>query len=201
MSSGREGWSRSVVVLHWATALVILGLVALGAAMRRLDLAASTVFDLYQWHKSFGFLALALTLAHIYARTAFGAPETRAKKIERGLAAAVQAALFVFPMVAIFAGWLIVSTSPISVPTRVFGLFVAPDIWRPDPALFNLARLAHAGAAYAILALVAVHAAGAFKHHFVDRDDTLARMIGLKQSPSQPYARPRYWPRRPSDRP
>ena len=80
-------------------------------------------------------------------------------------------------IVAIFAGWLVVSTSPLPVPTQFFGLFVIQNIARPDAALFSAATLAHEVAAWSIAGLVALHAAGALKHHFVDSDDVLLRML------------------------
>ncbi len=69
------------------------------------------------------------------------------------------------------------SASPLPIPTRFFNLFVIPNIARPDAALFGLATLAHKVAAWTIAALVALHAAGALKHHLVDRDDVLRRML------------------------
>jgi len=39
---------------------------------------------------------------------------------------------------------------------------------------------AHRFAAYALAVLVALHAAAALKHHFVDRDATLRRMVGAR---------------------
>jgi len=35
----------------------------------------------------------------------------------------------------------------------------------------------HYWSTWALIALVAVHAAGALKHHFFDRDETLSRML------------------------
>lgn len=170
-----------MIWLHWAGAAVILGMIALGASMRRLELPAAEVFDLYQWHKSLGFLALALIVAHLGARVAAGAPETRAKGVERRLASLVQAALHLAPLIAVFSGWIAASASPIPVPTRVFGLFVAPNLFRPNPHLFEAARVVHATSAYTILALAALHAGGALKHHFLDDDDTLVRMTGRQR--------------------
>ena len=43
--------------------------------------------------------------------------------------------------------------------------------------MFAGARFAHALMAYAIAGLVALHVAGAVKHHWIDRDDVLARML------------------------
>ena len=81
---------------------------------------------------------------------------------------------------AIVAGWLVVSASPLPIPTRFFDLFVIPNIAKPDGALFAGASLAHVFSAYAIACLVALHVAGALKHHLADRDDVLTRMLPLR---------------------
>jgi cytochrome b561 len=141
-------------------------------------LDSASTFDLYQWHKSLGFVALALTAVRLAAR--FGAsspPAPISAQWERGLAAFTQGALYLLTIAAIVFGWLDVSSSPLPVPTRFFDLFVIPNIARPDPSTFGAAALLHKLAAWSIAALVALHVAGAAKHHWVDRDDVLRRML------------------------
>ena len=67
-------WSGLIISLHWAGAAIILALIALGWAMVYGGLDAASTFDLYQWHKSFGFVALALTAARLAARFAGSSP-------------------------------------------------------------------------------------------------------------------------------
>jgi len=182
-----QRWSVATIALHWATAAVILTLIAVGWAMRYGGLNAAMTFDLYQWHKSLGFVALALTAARLIARALAAAPAPPASaRWERLLAPAVQALTYLMTIVSIAFGWLVVSAAPLPVPTRIFGLFVAPNIAAPDPALFAEARVAHQVAAWSILGLVALHVAGALRRHFIDRDDVLARMV-----PRWPPARSR----------
>jgi cytochrome b561 len=171
-------WSALIIALHWLAGALILELVAHGWIMVHGRLSAATTFDLYQSHKSLGFVVLVLTAARLIARFARAPPApAAAPRWERRLAALVQAALYVLTIVAILAGWLVVSTSPLPVPTKFLGLFVTQNIARPDAALFAAAALAHEVAAWSIAGLVALHAAGALKHHFVDRDDVLTRML------------------------
>ena len=145
-------------------------------------LGAATAFDLYQSHKSLGFVALALTGARLAVRLGSEAPAPPpSPRWERRLAALVQAALYALTLVAILAGWLLVSTSPLPIPTRFFDLFAIPDIARPDAALFAAATLTHKVTAWAIAGLVALHVAGALKHHWLDRDDVLSRMLPRKR--------------------
>jgi cytochrome b561 len=141
-------------------------------------LAAAATFDLFQWHKSFGFLALGLIAARLAARF-FGSspPAPVSPRWERRLATFAQGSLLVLTVCAIASGWLLVSTSPLPVPTRFFNLFVIPNIASPNSSLFAAAVLAHKVAAWMIAPLVALHTAGALKHHFIDRDDVLERML------------------------
>jgi cytochrome b561 len=78
--------------------------------------------------------------------------------------------------------------APLPVPTRFFDLFVIPNIAQPDPSLFADATLAHRLAAWGIAFLIVLHVAGALKHHFVNRDDVLKRMLPRWRSLSTPRA-------------
>ncbi|MBT5414276.1 MAG: cytochrome b, partial [Rhodospirillaceae bacterium] len=59
----------------------------------------------------------------------------------------------------------------------VFGLFSFGRI-APDEALAEWAGAVHENAAFALIALIALHLVGALKHHWIDRDGTLTRMLG-----------------------
>jgi cytochrome b561 len=171
-------WGALPMALHWLIALIIAALIVIGWRMVYGELSAAETFDAYQLHKSLGFLAFALTAARLAARISFASPpEPPAPRWERRLASFTQGALIVLTIGASLAGWLVVSASPLPIPTRVFNLFVIPNIARPDAALFGLATLAHKVAAWTIAGLVALHIAGALKHHLVDRDDVLRRML------------------------
>jgi cytochrome b561 len=170
-------WSVLIISLHWTAAAIILGLIALGWAMIYGGLDAATTFDLFQWHKSLGFVALALTAIRLAARVLGPSPPAPASPLwELRSAAAAQGLLYLLTICAIASGWLLVSASPLPIPTLFFGLFVIPNIATPDPSTFASAALAHKVAAWAIAFLVALHVAGALKHHFMSRDDVLRRM-------------------------
>ena len=60
---------------------------------------------------------------------------------------------------------------------NVFGWFELPA-WLPrSEMLRELATTTHEWLAYITAAVIVIHAAAALKHHFVDRDDTLKRML------------------------
>lgn len=180
MTSAAPRWSLAIVSLHWVNAALILGLLGLGWIMTHSPFGAGTTFNLYQAHKSLGFTALALTALRLVARAASAAPAP-VSGWEGLVARAVQAAFYVLTLAAIAAGWLVVSASPLPVPTKFFGLIVIPNIAPADATLFSSSVLAHQLAAYAIAALVALHVAGAVKHHWIDRDGALRRMLPMRR--------------------
>ena len=177
VSAQPERWSGLIVSLHWAAGAIILALIAMGWAMIHGGLDSAWTFDIYQWHKSWGFVALVLTAARLAARSVSASPPAPVSpRWERRLAATTQASLYILMVCAILSGWLVVSASPLPVPTRFFDLFVIPNIAPPDPSLFAGAVLAHKIAAWTIAALVALHVIGALKHHFADGDDVMKRI-------------------------
>lgn len=175
--AGPSRWSASLIALHWLAGALILELVAHGFIMVHAGLSAAAAFDLYQSHKSIGIAVLALTVLRLVLRLVRKVPQPLGPPWERQLARVVQTALYALTLGAICSGWLVVSTSPLPIPMLFFNLFVVPDIARPNPALFAAATFAHGLAAWSIAALVALHVAGALKHHLVDRDDALTRML------------------------
>jgi cytochrome b561 len=59
----------------------------------------------------------------------------------------------------------------------VFGVLPMPNLLMVDPDLAEAIKPWHAWLAYALAALVLLHVAAGLKHHFVDRDGLLYRML------------------------
>ncbi|WP_342360983.1 cytochrome b [Terrarubrum flagellatum] len=171
-------WPLALRIIHWLSAAVIVGLLSLGLYMRHADIDAGEAFDLYQLHKSFGFIALALILLRVIARVQTRRPpfpETMSRRevvAARLTHAAFYALLLALPLI----GWVMVSAAPLPVPTRFFDLVEIPALTAPSESVYGIARRAHRLAAWALGALLLLHAAAAMKHHWLDRDSTLRRM-------------------------
>jgi len=56
------------VTVHWLTAALIIGLLAMGKYMTTLPDTESLRFDLTQWHKSFGLTVLMLSVFRVVWR-------------------------------------------------------------------------------------------------------------------------------------
>lgn len=167
------------MALHWTIAALFLGQITLGFTMGRVK-SMALQFELIQWHKSFGFLILVLAAARLGWRIAAGSPPAAAgvTRLERQAAALVQGALLGLTIAVPLAGWALASASTLRIPSFAFDLVVVPHLpLQPSPGAEAFWRQAHGLLAYAALLLAAGHAAAALRHHFLLRDDVLARML------------------------
>jgi cytochrome b561 len=178
----RSNWSPVVIVLHWLSAVAIVSLLALGLYMTRADFDAARKYDLYQLHKALGWLTLVLTVARLVVRALTSAPNPLAtiSPMMNGLAHAAHFALYALALIVGLSGWVRISSAIIPIPIDLFGFANVPDIAPMNLELSDAMATTHRLAAYALAALVALHAAAALKHHFIDRDATLRRMIGAR---------------------
>ena len=72
-------------------------------------------------------------------------------------------------------GWIYSSATGVSV--AYLGLVDLPNLVAKDRELARALLVVHQSLNYLLAAVVTVHVAAAFWHHFVDRDDILARML------------------------
>ncbi len=176
------GWGWVSRVIHWAMAALILFQLGFGLWMTRVpDLLQR--FTLTQTHKSWGTVVFALALFRVAWRAANPRAALPAMPAWQVHAAGISHALlyllmFVMPV----SGWLLASASPVQdllqMQNLVFGTFPLPDPFVPgSEATERTLRSVHAGAALLLAAVLAVHAAAALRHQFVDRDRLLARML------------------------
>ncbi|MDS7595013.1 cytochrome b [Agrobacterium tumefaciens] len=183
----KKAYGPFSIILHWIIAVLICCLLALGYAMTRPDIDPALQFSLFQWHKSFGMLVLALTIIRGLHRVLSPpvAPVAELGTTERFASAVVHRCLLVLAIAVPFAGWAIASVSPLAIPTFLFNLYVVPDLplTRSDMAE-TLWSNVHATLAYMLLGLVLLHAAAAIYHHMWKRDAVLLRMLGRKRPPS-----------------
>jgi cytochrome b561 len=68
----------------------------------------------------------------------------------------------------------------------VFDLFEVPALYTGIPNQEDLAGLVHEYLAWTLVVFAGLHALAALKHHYIDRDVTLLRMLGRTRTTSQP---------------
>lgn len=169
-------YTRTAIGLHWLVALGIIGTFGLGFYMADLPLSPDKL-KLYSWHKWAGVTLFLLAVLRLGWRISHPAPALPAgTPAWQVLVAHVTHWALYFLMLAIpVSGWLMSSAQ--GFPVVWFGIVPLPDLVGRDKALGELFLQMHVIMNYTLLALVVLHAAAALKHHFIDRDDILRRML------------------------
>lgn len=173
-----NSYTRPAIVLHWLTALLILSTFPLAMYMTDLQLSPLKL-QLYSYHKWIGVTVLLLVLARLAWRIGHKPPALQADLPlwQQRAAHGVHHLLYVLMLCIPLSGWLMSSAK--GVPVVYLGLLQLPDLVAKDKALGKLLGTTHELLSYTLLLLVALHLAAVIKHHFIDRDDTLSRMLPL----------------------
>jgi len=169
------GYTRTAIALHWIAALLIVGGGALGLWMTTL-VFGPLKFRAYAWHKWIGITVFLLACLRLAWRARHPPPPPVSMPAwQRRAAAAAHVALYVLMLAIPLSGWIYSSATGVSVV--YLGLFPLPDLVEKDKGLAFALRATHLALNSALLALVIVHAGAALRHHFVEKDGVLARML------------------------
>ena len=169
-------YTATAKLLHWLIALMIFGMLGFGFYMTGLDLSP-TKLELYSWHKWAGVTVFALVLVRLAWRIGHKPPALPAHMpaIEGVAAHASHHLLYVLMLAIPLSGWLMSSAKGFQ--TVWFGVLPLPDLLAKDKALGNLLETVHFVLNYTLIAVLLGHVGAALKHHFIDRDDVLTRML------------------------
>ena len=168
------------IVLHWILALALLAIFAVGVYMADLPFSPQRL-KLYNWHKWAGVTFLLLSALRLLWRVVTPPPDLPqtiamampgwqmlAYRATHGL---MYALFFAVPLI----GWAYSSAA--GFPIVLFGVLPLPDFVQASKPLAEAIKPWHAASAFALMALVLLHVAAALKHHWIDRDGLLERML------------------------
>jgi cytochrome b561 len=184
-------YTAVAIGLHWIIAVLLVSMIFYGwwmEGLRERALAGEMTFaqvqGAYNWHKTAGMAVLVLSLVRLGWRLTHAVPPLPAhmKAYERAGARISHVGFYVLMIGMPLLGWLTASASDFpSLLLNNPGLPL-PHLPVPNDLYETLSGL-HGAGAWAILALLALHAGAALKHHILDRDDVLARMIPALRRP------------------
>ena len=170
-----QGYTRTAIALHWLMAALMTAGFTLGATMVDLHISPRKV-RLYAYHKWIGITVLALVLIRCCWRLLHAPPpaepmprwQMSAANLAHGL---LYALMICTPLI----GWLYSSAS--GYPVVYLKLWQLPDLVSKNDALAKVLVQVHGVLAWTLFWVVLLHSAAAFKHHFIDHDATLRRML------------------------
>lgn len=171
-----QHYTRTAKSLHWATAILILGLLGLGFYMEDLPLSPQKL-KLYSWHKWAGVTVFMLVVVRLAWRVTNQPPALPAymPKLQQLAAHAGHLALYGLMLAIPLSGWLMSSAKGFQ--TVWFGVLPIPDLLAKDKALGDLLQTVHLSLNVTLIAVLIAHVGAALKHHFIDKDDILTRML------------------------
>ncbi|MBT3068625.1 cytochrome b [Rhodoferax sp. U11-2br] len=177
---GQPRYSPVAIVLHWLLALVILSLFGMGLYMADLPFSP-TRMKLYNWHKWAGVCFLLLTVLRVVWRVTHrppALPQTVTLAMPGWQMQAYHAThhlMYALFLAVPLLGWAYSSAA--GYPIVLFGVLPLPDFVGADKALAELIKPLHGLSAWALIALAALHIGAALKHHWLDRDGLMLRML------------------------
>ena len=162
--------------LHWLAALLIFCGFGLGLFMTGLEITPDKL-RYYGWHKWLGITVFLLAAARLAWRALHPAPPPPAImpawqiRASRGAHIMLYVLMLAIPL----SGWVYSSSTGVSVV--YLGLVPLPDLVAKDRETAKILLLLHKALNYLLAAVVTIHIAAALKHHFIDRDDVMVRML------------------------
>lgn len=169
------GYGLFHIVLHWTMTAMIAVLLPLGLWMTGLDYYDPWYRRAPDLHRAIGVLLAIVLIVRLASRVAQVRPPLLTRRDwERRTATAMHWLLYAVPVLLVISGYLISTADGRALD--IFGWFEIPATLHGIDGQEDIAGEIHFALAMLLLVLIAMHAAAALRHHFVDRDDTLRRM-------------------------
>jgi cytochrome b561 len=172
-----SSFGKVSIANHWITAVLIIGLLCLGWYVEDLPKGPEKA-ALIGWHKSFGLTVLILSLFRLYWRrtSPTPAPLGQATPVQLKVATSVQHVLYAAIALMPLTGWLMSSSAGRDV--SFFEMFTLPPLFWKSEFFNGVFHWLHSTIAIILVIALVLHIAAALKHHFLERNDTLNRMLG-----------------------
>lgn len=169
------------IFLHWLVAAVVIGLFALGYWMVDLGYYDGWHKKGPDLHKSIGIILFMVMIFRVIWRKKQikPTPLKSHSKLEKQLGHLVHLFLYGLLFIIMVSGYLISTADGRGI--EVFQLFQVPSIGELINNQEDIAGSIHKYIAYALMLFVVLHVLAALKHHFINKDRTLKRMLGINK--------------------
>lgn len=174
-----NGYGLVAILLHWISVLLVFGLFGVGWWMVELNYYSEWYKTVPHWHKSTGLLFCALIVFRLIWKWLNPKPVVLGSKLEKVAAKVAHLVLYGL-LLAIFTSGYLISTAD-GRGIDVFNWFTVPGVGELFDKQEDIAGLVHEYLAYGLMVLVLIHALAAVKHHFVDKDQVLSRMLRVQK--------------------
>ena len=178
LKNTKTGYGLISRSLHWVMVLLLTTLFIMGLYMTSLDYYDPLYHSLPWWHKSMGLLVFFLLVKRVLWKLINPQPTPlKTHQQWEQIVAKLTHTLFYLLIFSIVVSGYFISTAK-GKGIEFFNLFEIPAITTQlQEETADLIGNAHEIMAISLAVLVVLHALAALKHHFIDKDNTLKRMI------------------------
>ncbi len=180
MRNDNNKFTGMTIFLHWFIGIAIIALIAVGLYMSEYE-----VWDLYPIHKSVGVILFVFILYRVIRRLIRGWPEPVGQyaKHEVILSKIIHWVLLIGTLMFPISGMMMSGAGGHGIAVFGFELLAsnynaAGEAIALNPTLAEAGHETHEILGTVMMIAIALHIIGAWKHHLVDKDDTLKRMLG-----------------------
>ncbi|WP_088329188.1 cytochrome b [Lacimicrobium sp. SS2-24] len=175
MNDKARSWGWTTITIHWLSAIAVVGLFGLGWWMVDLTYYSDWYKTAPHIHKSVGILLAALTLFRLFWRATRPRPEASGSQLEQRLSMLAHTVIYLLLILLFTSGYLISTADGRGI--EIFNWFTLPGFGSLIENQEDIAGTVHEWLAYVLIGLALLHALAALKHHFIDKDKTLIRML------------------------
>jgi cytochrome b561 len=179
MNNKVKNYNLLARVMHWISALTIFGLFGIGLWMVDLSYYSEWYKTAPDYHRSVGILLASVTIIRLLWSIVTASPEVEGKTYEVVAAKIAHSFMYLNLAVLFISGYLISTSDGRGID--VFNWFTVPSAGELFENQSDLAGSVHYYAAWVLIIMVSVHALAAIKHHVIDKDDTLRKIIGASK--------------------
>jgi cytochrome b561 len=179
--NSKDGYGWISIFIHWLMAISLLFMFGLGLYMVELTYYDAWYKGSLSLHKSIGLILLVLFIFRVFWRVTNIKPKPLpGEKWEQLSAHWMHRALYLFMFILMVSGYLISTADGRAIV--VFDVIHVPALpWAIDNQE-DIAGIIHEYLAWLLMIMASAHAVAAIKHHFVNKDDGLIRMLRTNSS-------------------
>jgi cytochrome b561 len=170
-------YAKPAIAMHWIIALLIFAAFGLGLYMTDIPGFTPTKLKLFSYHKWIGITVLIVAVLRVLWRLTHPVPGPvpGMPKWQHAAAEAAHLGLYLLILAVPLTGYLLSVAAGVKVV--YLGLWELPMPFDKSDALKDIFGMAHEWLNWTMAAIVVLHILAALKHHVVDRDGTLRRMV------------------------
>lgn len=175
LKNTKQGYGLIAIFFHWVSVILVLGLFGVGWWMVELNYYSEWYRTAPHWHKSIGLLFALFVVFRLVWKSVNTSPQPLGTSTEQRAARFAHILLYLLMLSLFVSGYLISTADGRGID--VFDWFTVPAMGEFIEQQEDIAGWIHEYLAYSLIGLVLLHAAAALKHHFIDKDAVLRRML------------------------